>query len=192
MKADRWIIWRRLDEPGTDLCRIMRCDGAWHLLGCVTGLHGGAPCHINYRVTCDADWLTQDVRIAGWADRRRVDLVIRRDDGGGWTCNEQPVPSIEGTADIDLGFTPATNTVAVRRIDPAMGVSIETTAAWLDDSDWTLKPLRQIYRRVTKERFEYESPSNNFKAVLILDDAGLVRDYPTLWAALDRRSEMLD
>ena len=91
--------------------------------------------------------------------------------------------------DIDLGFTPATNTVAVRRSCLAPGASVENTAAWFDESDWTLKPLRQTYHRVTEDRYEYESPANGFKATLLLDGAGLVRDYPSLWTAIDRRSE---
>tara|TARA_R110000868_G_scaffold164833_2_gene397787 strand:- start:626 stop:1198 length:573 start_codon:yes stop_codon:yes gene_type:complete len=189
VKTERWIIWRRLDEPGTDLCRILRSDGGWHLAGTATGLHDGTPLHIDYRVACDPHWLTRTVRLVGWADNRRIDLAIWRDDDGTWTCNEEPVPAVEGAVDIDLGFTPATNTVAVRRSCLAPGASVENTAAWFDESDWTLKPLRQTYRRVTEDRYEYESPANGFKAMLTLDDAGLVRDYPGLWTAIDRRSE---
>ncbi|WP_193172988.1 putative glycolipid-binding domain-containing protein [Nisaea nitritireducens] len=192
MKATRYIIWRRLDEPGTDLCRIMRSEDAWHLKGTATGLHGGMPLHLDYHIACDSDWVTRKARLLGWADGRRIDLIIRRDDDGGWTCNEKPVPAVMGASDIDLGFTPATNTVAVRRSCLAPGTAVETTAAWLDEADWSLKPLRQIYRRVTNDRFEYVSPANGFKAMLLLDEAGLVRNYPGLWAALDRRGEVAD
>lgn len=190
VKTDRWIIWRRLDEPGTDLCRIVQGEDAWHLMGTATGLHGVAPLHIDYHVACDANWITRTVCLLGWADSRRIDLVIQRDDDGGWTFNEQSLPVLKGASDIDLGFTPATNTVAVRRIGQAPGTSVETTAAWLDESDWTLKPLRQIYRRVTEGRYEYESPANGFKAILTLDEAGLVCDYPDLWTAIDRHGEI--
>jgi len=189
VKADRWIVWRRLDEPGTDLCRIVRDEDAWRLMGTATGLHGGAPLHIDYHVSCDANWMTRTVCLLGWVGSHRIDLIIQRGVDGAWTCNERPLPVLTGASDIDLGFTPATNTVAVRRIGLAPGTSVETTAAWLDESDWTLKPLRQIYRRVTEGRYEYESPANGFKAMLILDKAGLVRDYPDLWTAIDRHGE---
>lgn len=191
MKTMRYIIWQRLDEPGMDLCRIMRGDDAWHLRGVATGLHGGMPLHLDYHVACDPDWMTRTVCLLGWADGRRIDLIIRRVDDGAWTCNGQPVPAVSGASDIDLGFTPATNTVAVRRSCLAPGASVESIAAWLDEADWSLKPLRQIYRRVTNDRFEYASPANGFNATLLLDEAGLVCDYPDLWTSLDRRSEFL-
>lgn len=190
MKATRYIIWRRLDEPGIDLCRIVRGEDAWHLSGTATGLHGGAPLHLDYHVVCNAGWVTRTVRLLGWADSRRIDLVIRRDDDGAWTCNEQSVPAVMRASDIDLGFTPATNTVAVRRSCLAPGTSVETTAAWLDEAVWSLKPLRQIYRLSSRQRVEYASPDNGFKADLVLDEAGLVRDYPGLWGAIDRRGEI--
>ena len=63
--------------------------------------------------------------------------------------------------------------------------------AWLDEADWSLKPLSQIYRRVTNDRFEYASPANGFTATLLLDEAGLVRDYPGLWTAIDRQGEFV-
>ncbi|WP_323797452.1 putative glycolipid-binding domain-containing protein [Nisaea sp.] len=190
MKATRYIIWRRLDEPGADLCRIVRSGDAWHLTASATGFHAGAPMQIDYHVACDSDWVTRTVRLLGWADGSRVDLIIQRNDEGGWTCNAKPVPAVMGVSDIDLGFTPATNTIAVRRNCLAPGTSVETTAAWLDEADWNLKPLRQIYRRVTNDRFEYASPANGFTATLLLDDAGLVRDYPGLWTAIDRQGEL--
>ncbi|MEP3112719.1 putative glycolipid-binding domain-containing protein [Nisaea sp.] len=185
MTTRGYIIWRRLDESGTDLCRIMRGDDAWLLSGSATGLRGGAPIHLDYHVACNAGWVTRKVRLLGW------DLVIRRDDGGAWTFNGQPARSVTGASDIDLGFTPATNTVAVRRNGLAPGTSIGTTADWLDEADWSLKPLRQIYRRVTNDRFEYASPANGFNATLFMDEVGLVSDYPGLWTAIDRQGEFV-
>tara|TARA_E500000318_G_scaffold102343_1_gene106570 strand:+ start:3050 stop:3622 length:573 start_codon:yes stop_codon:yes gene_type:complete len=187
VKMDRRIIWKRLDEPGTDLCRILRGADSWHLMGTAAGLHGGMPLYLDYHVSCDAGWVTRVVCLLGWADGRRVDLTIRRDDDGAWTCNDQPVPAVLGATDIDLGFTPATNTLAVRRSCLTPGASVESTAAWFDEADWTLKPLRQSYRRVTENQFEYASPANGFKAMLALDEAGLVCDYPGLWTAIDRQ-----
>ncbi len=187
MIAIRSIVWRRMDEPGIDLCRILRSEESWHLMGTATGLHSGAPLHVDYHVACDASWVTRTARLLGWVGDRRIDLVIRRDDKGSWTCNEQPVPGVLGAMDIDLGFTPATNTVAVRRSCLAPGAYVESTAAWLDEADWTLKPLRQTYRRMTDKQFEYTSPANGFRAILTLDEAMLVCDYPDLWTAIDRQ-----
>ena len=85
--------------------------------------------------------------------------------------------------DVDLGFTPASNTNAIRRLDLRIGASAETTALWLDTDDWTLKPLHQIYTRTGPNRYDYASPQHDYRATLVTDDFGAVLTYPALWQA---------
>lgn len=90
---------------------------------------------------------------------------------------------ISGLPDVDLGFTPATNANAIRRLDLAVGAAAETTALWLDVDNWAIKPLRQVYRRLAEDRYEYASPDHDYRVVLTVNGAGMVTDYPDLWAA---------
>jgi hypothetical protein len=69
-------------------------------------------------------------------------------------ANDRPIDLTGGLLDVDLGFTPASNTNAIRRLDLGIGETTETIAVWLDTADWTVKPLTQSYERL--------SPPNNY------------------------------
>lgn len=84
-------------------------------------------------------------------------------------------------ADIDLGFTPATNTNALRRMELKVGQAARTTALWLDTEDWSLKPLTQTYERLSETVYRYRSPRHAYEAELSVDPFGIVLDYPGLW-----------
>ena len=104
--------------------------------------------------------------------------------GSDWTVRGVPVVAdVSGAGDVDLGFTPATNTNAIRRLSLAVGEAAETTALWLDVDNWSVKPLRQTYRRIDATQYEYASPDHGFSAVLDVNGAGLVTTYPDLWIA---------
>ena len=52
--------------------------------------------------------------------------------------------------DIDLGFTPATNMVAIRRLGLRVGQEAEAPAAWLNYKTMRLATLAQKYLRIDK------------------------------------------
>jgi uncharacterized protein len=56
-------------------------------------------------------------------------------------------------------------------------------AAWLRFPSFELLPLDQEYRRDDERRYVYESAGGRFRAVLEVDDAGLVTRYGDYWIA---------
>jgi hypothetical protein len=129
-----------------------------------------------HRVRAREDGTTRRARIG-----QNSRIFIRRAPDGEWTLNGTPVPGLDAALDIDLGFTPATNTLAIRRLALPVGAEAEITAAWFDPADERLKPMRQTYRRVSQTDYDYRSPG--FSARLRVDAQGIVRDYEGLWRA---------
>jgi hypothetical protein len=153
------IVWRRLDIPGHEACRI-------------TGqtLEGMAvlaqpPSALSYRVVCDESWHTRSVRVTGWIDSRPIDI----------TLDEH---ALEGR-DIDLNFSPSTNTLPIRRLALSIGESASLTVAWLRFPEMTLEPLEQTYRRIAERTWEYAS--DGFTARVEVDGEGVVTSYEGLW-----------
>jgi uncharacterized protein len=68
--------------------------------------------------------------------------------------------------DIDLGFTPATNLLAVRRLRLNVGEQAEAPAAWLALPSLKLSVLPQKYLRSAKLEHDYEAPSVGYKGRL--------------------------
>ena len=95
--------------------------------------------------------------------------------------NGVAVPDLDECLDLDLGFTPATNALQLRRAAIVNGQAIDVPVAWLDVADFTLTLLRQRYERRTETSYWYEAPRFEYAAMLEVGPSGFVRVYPTLW-----------
>jgi uncharacterized protein len=177
------ILWRRIDIVGHDACRISRAGNNWTIEGTAIFLEGSTPSRLNYHVICDERWQSNRGQVSGWVGNTQVQLTVERDENNRWTVNGARLPHLDGLIDLDLGFTPATNTNAIKRLNLKIGDKTETVAAWLDTSDWKFKPLVQSYERLSINSFEYQSPAHDYREKLRTDQFGFVVEYPKLWKA---------
>jgi len=168
------VLWLRLDRPGNDACRFAEAEGGFLIDGSATDAAWNVT---RYRVRARDDGSTRRARIG--ANSR---IFIARAPDGSWTLNGTAVPAVAGALDIDLGFTPATNTLALRRLRLAVGDEARLLAAWFDPEDARLKPLRQSYRRSGTDSYSYASETG-FSARLKVDAQHIVREYEGLWRA---------
>jgi hypothetical protein len=177
------ILWRRLDIPGHDACRLEGSDAGWRLDGTAVFREAGAPAVLDYSLVCDLAWRTEHGRVRGWLGERSIELAIERTAAGVWTLNGAVVRGLERCVDLDFGFTPATNLPQLRRVALALGQSANMPAAWLDISASTLVVLPQRYERRAQTTYWYEAPSVGYADVLEVGPTGFIRRYPGLWEA---------
>lgn len=141
----------------------------------------GQSCNFAYEVSVDPTWKTLSARIAGFRGRKEVDMQVRRTPAGQWRVGSELQNAVAGCVDIDLGFTPATNILAVRRLGLGIGESAEAPAAWLALPSTKLRVLPQSYRRVAKFEYDYEAPTVAYKGRLLVSSLGAVVQYPGLF-----------
>ncbi len=177
------IIWRGIELPGHEACRLSSGPDGWHLEGEAVFVHDQKPCQLNYRILCDREWQTQSAEIDGWVGLDLVHFQLRSGAGHKWQLNGVEVPAVAGCIDVDLNFSPSTNTIAIRRLKQAVGEKSEITAAWLRFPSFTLEPLPQSYQRLSDEVYRYESGNGRYTADLHVSPAGFVLDYPQAWVA---------
>lgn len=175
------VLWRRLDVPGHDACRILRLADGFAIEGTAVFLHDGRPARLEYAAACDAGWVTRRGRVAGWLGNTSVVLEIEQRTPGEWTLDGEPVSGLDDCLDVDLGFTPATNVLPLRRLALAVGRGADAPAAWLDVAARTLSRLPQRYDREGEHRYRYEAPSVGYRGALEVTAAGVIRRYPDLW-----------
>ena len=175
------ILWRRLDQPGHDSARLTEDSTGAVIEGTAVFSESGRPCRLDYRVVCDAAWRTMSARVAGWMDTTAIDIAIAADRAGAWTLNGRSCLDLEGCDDVDLSFTPATNTLPIRRARLAVGAQLSVRAAWVRFPEMALEPLDQTYQRVSESRYRYESSGGSFVAELETNRVGFVTHYPGLW-----------
>ena len=177
------ILWRRLDGPGHDTCRLEQHEDGWSLDGVAVFASQGAPARLAYRVSCDHAWRTRDGQVRGWLGEQPVDWYIAHI-AGVWTLNDFECPGLADCVDLDFGFTPATNLFQVRRIALEVGQSADVPVAWLDAASTRLERLAQHYQRRGELSYWYESPRFDYSGLLELTPAGFARNYPALWEAV--------
>lgn len=176
------VLWRRLDGPGHDACRLERHGEAWELDGAAVFRHtDGRPARLDYRVNCDKAWHTRWGRVRGWIGGDSVDFAIARNPRGEWMLNDKVVPDLAHCIDLDLGFTPATNLLPLRRLNLQLGERAEVPAAWMDLDGGALGALGQHYERRAGSDYWYEAPRFAYKALLRVMPEGFVTHYPKLW-----------
>ena len=177
------ILWRRIDLPGHEIATIAPVADGWRIDGVVIVVVSGQPCRIEYDIRCDARWLTRDCVIRGHVGERSVHLEMRRDPTAVWTIGGTEVLALQGCDDVDLGFSPVTNLLPIRRLALPVGSNAIVRAAWIRFPELTAEVLVQTYERLSTDRYRYESAGGAFRRELQVDEFGCVIDYPGLWRA---------
>ena len=184
MQTIATILWRRLDTPGHDVCRLEHDGASWQLDGAAVFRHDdGRPAQLHYRVRCDKAWHAQWGTVRGWLGGEAIDLSIVRDAHGGWKLNDAAVPDLGHCTDLDLGFTPASNLLPLRRLHLGQGEAADAPAAWVDLNGGGLSELPQRYERRGEADYWYAAPRFDYQAMLSVTPEGFVRRYPKLWEA---------
>src|SRR5690606_2784207 len=128
---DTTIHWRRLDVFGYEHARIQRVPSGWRLQGKVEVRESGVSARFNYVVECDPTWFTRSALVDGEVGGELARFALTADGAGHWTAGDQVLSAVAGALDIDLGFTPATNTLPIRRLALEVGESANVRSAWL-------------------------------------------------------------
>lgn len=177
------VLWRRLDLPGHELATLDELDQGWKLSGTALFSSEQGPARLDYAVICDPAWRTHSAQINGVIGSRRVNLTVCVDERRRWHLNGVECAAVEGCVDIDLGFSPSTNLLPIRRLGLAAGAEAAVSAAWLPFPSLELTPLPQVYRREGETTYRYESGGGVFMRMLEVNAFGFVTSYPGLWQA---------
>lgn len=176
------ILWRRLDLPGIEACMMERGARGLELTGAATFAFRRRPCVLSYSVSCSPDGSTRSAKVEGMAGSRAVSIRIEADRARRWKLNGRRCVAVDGCDDVDLNFSPSTNTLSIRRLSLAVGGEARVRSAWLRFPDFSLHPLEQVYRRLSRERYAYRS-TTGFSATLEVNRSGLITRYGRVWKA---------
>ncbi|MGH9175865.1 MAG: putative glycolipid-binding domain-containing protein, partial [Vicinamibacterales bacterium] len=176
----RTVVWKCLFEPGLEFFALRETADGWQLAGTVVAVRDEQPLRVDYRVDCSADWRTRRVELTMSSGADGRELALRVDDAGAWCSGDDRLGELSGFVDVDLGITPATNTLPIRRLSLAIGASAAVSATWIQFPSLVIGPLSQHYTRLAERRYRYESDTG-FECVLDVDQHGLVTHYPDGW-----------
>jgi len=195
------LYWERRDTAGAEHALV---DARTGLYARGTALAVDPVAYTcRYELLTDPSWVTSRFEVsaegAGWARTVRLELAAGR-----WraTTSEQGnldaaltsaghaaagLPGTEdpdllyGAFDVDLGGSPLTNTLPIRRLNllkAEVGVAHRLSVVWVLLPSLEVVQADQIYTPLGDGRVRYASET--FSADLVIDDDGFVRDYPGL------------
>jgi uncharacterized protein len=146
---------------------------------------GNGACY-GYEVILTDDWVFRELTVRSHDGRR---LGVRRGADGTWRVDGEVRPDLSAAIDIDLAFSPFTNTLPIRRLNLAIGAAAEITTAYIDVPALRATPDPQRYTRTAVHQYLYESLDSDFSRQITVDPDGFVIDYPGLYARSPRGSQ---
>ncbi len=192
--AGRMLVWRGLDAWRAELAEVKLAGDRLSARGVQIGVQP-TPYRLEYELSTQDAFVTQRLQVrasgAGW--RRQIDLT--RDRQGDWRCEagadgdpdiELPPPGggmddVQGALDCDLGLSPLTNFMPIRRERLLEGGEPrEFVMAWVSVPDLSVHRSEQRYEPVDSHTVRYVGRHRCFVGELTCDADGFVILYPDL------------
>ncbi|HEY1635971.1 MAG TPA: putative glycolipid-binding domain-containing protein [Acidimicrobiales bacterium] len=175
------VLWHCAELASSEHAWLVDDEEGHKLAGVAALPLDDAPCHISYEVMVDHQWapLAATATVTTAVQVSTIALVSVGQ--GRWTLDATPSPLLDGCGDVDLGWTPATNTIPIRRLALEVGETAPISAAWVRFPELDVVTSEQRYTRLGDGRWRYQSGDYDFE--LRTDVAtGLVLAYgDDLW-----------
>lgn len=178
-----YAAWRHVDaREGFEVVFPRAEDGGLRIEGDTTGVEDGEAWSVRYDIRLDRDWLSRTAHVVSVSRYGRREILLETDGRGSWRVDGAHASQLDGVLDVDLESSSLTNAFPVHRLGLAVGEEAEAPAAWVRALDLSIERLEQHYRRIDdgdgRQRFDYYSPSDDFRSELVYDEFGLVLAYP--------------
>jgi uncharacterized protein len=181
MGKRRWILWQGMVAPSMERFVAARTDRGFQLSGLILQAHQNAPHVVRYTIDVDEAWRTHAVQVEV-ENGGPQQISLTADGAGRWTRNGRQLPIVDGCLDVDLEWSPSTNTLPIRRLGLTVGETRVVAAAWVRFPSLEVERLDQSYDRLDERRYRYRS--GRFTADLLVDEDAMVLHYGVNWKAV--------
>jgi uncharacterized protein len=196
-------VWEWLDRPGLEAAEFTLHGDRIAIAGIVVTTLDEVPIRLHYAVDLNPSWMIREAHLELQSGLERRTVTLTRDQAG-WIVNKTSRPDLSECDDIDIMGSPSTNTLPIRRLPWQPGQARDFSMAYIRLPDLDVTPVAQRYTCLkpadpTPRRFEYTMPArtkdtangqqrfgyhsvdSGFRAELVIDQDGLVLDYPPYW-----------
>jgi uncharacterized protein len=175
------ILWKGLQNNSLEFCSISYNTNVIKVESTVISSFETGFCSPQYLLIINKDWSIQsfeiDCRFAG--DKNNwVVKGIRNDH---WIINNKPIPAFNECIDIDISLTPFTNTLPINRLHLLNGRAAIINVLYIDIEKRTITAKEQRYTKLENNKYKFETLPKDFEAVINVNSAGIVTNYPGLF-----------
>lgn len=176
----KMLLWRGLINKSWEHCKVDTVESGFKIASEVVGNHANDTYIINYLISTDHHWNVQDFEISCEMQGKRKQVCGKKT-GSDWRINGQIAPAFEGFKYIDIAITPLTNTLPIRGLGLHVDESKLIEVIYIDILNDKIKPVKQKYTKLSKERYHYENMETDFASSILIDRNGMVKTYPGLF-----------
>jgi hypothetical protein len=178
MDAANIFVWQGIYHQTLEYLSVQENSG-WTLESTITGVAGGQPVNTRYQIVLDNAWQVQQV---GIQKINGPSFYLRRLENG-WVNKEGvELSNLKECIDVDISFTPCTNTLPIRRLRLTEGASAPIDVVYFDLENWEVRPMKQQYTNKGHGIYQYKNLSgSDFTSEIAVDESGFVIDYPEIW-----------
>ena len=185
LTLNREVMWVSLDERVFEHLRLVSDHDGILAEGLIIHLDTKESFRLRYRIHCDLQWQVRSLKLEN-LDQPPQLLVLQSDGNGNWTnAQGEVISSLKGCRDVDIYYSPFTNTLAIRRLGLKPNESTEINVAFINAVDMKVNAVRQRYTLLQATPngglYRYESLTSGFATELPVDSDGLVLDYPNFF-----------
>lgn len=174
------MVWQGLTRPSLERFTFQSDKGVNVLRGLIIQTTDAGPFIARYVIALDEDWATPAARV--WLENGDLRRLSVEHLAGSWLVDGQPRSDLAGCVDVDLEWTPATNTLPIRRLRLPVATGRAVRAAWVRFPSLSVEPLEQVYERLDERHYRYRS--GTFTAELEVDEWGLIQRYGETWRSV--------
>lgn len=175
------VLWTGREYYSLENCLIHVADTGVHVNSVIVGKYEDKLYRVEYEVVMNQFWQTTFFEVKSRHSNIMQHFRFEGDGKGTWRCDGKIASQFEGCIDIDIPLTPFTNTLPIKRLKMGKGSANEIKVIYVDLLEQQIIPVRQKYVSLSESVYHYENIPNDFEADIIVDEYGLVVDYPLLF-----------
>lgn len=178
-------LWTGLEYYSLENCLIEITASGVDINSVIVGKYEGRIYRVDYHIKTNPDWETQYVQITSRHSNREQYYRLTSDGAGNWIADGRRIGQFDGCIDVDIAVTPFTNTLPINRLRLHTRETKHIRVIYFDLLQQQVRPVDQVYKRISEEKYHYENVPNDFEADITVDENGLVVDYPSLFTRTD-------
>lgn len=174
------IVWKNSTINTTEFVSIEK-EEMTTVKGYITGEGFGKPWLVRYTLTLNPRWEAQTVFIEVMSEQNYT-IELYKNDLQQWLNEKgEHLEAFDGCVDVDISFTPFTNSLPINRLQLTKGEGQNISVVWVDIKNGDVKRVKQRYLNKGSRIYKYENEHSGYISELIVDDEGYVVDYPGVW-----------
>lgn len=174
------LIWQGIAFQSLEYFSLKESDKDIQVTSKIIGCYEDKIYAIDYQLTIDPDWNIQEFTIDSEINTIKNTLKGKKYQDE-WKINNVINPDFKGFNFIDISLTPFTNTLPINNLKLAENDAQEIKVIYIDVLNNLVKPVTQQYTRIAPHTYHYDNLQTDFKSDIVVDEHGLVVNYPKLF-----------